>query len=67
MAAKLLAQFGEVEMPLGQIRSGLLVVYVNPVTLTWTLVGLMPDGAACLIGSGTDWASAVPEREGTPL
>ena len=54
-------------MPLGQIRNGLLVVYVNPVTLTWTLVGLMPDGAACLIGSGTDWASVVPKPEGTPL
>lgn len=32
-----------------------LMVFAHPDGDTWTVIGLMPDGTACLIASGVDW------------
>ena len=66
MTEQLFAKYGEISQLLGvDSRGSLLVAYVNPTTLTWTLVAVMPDGVACMITSGEDWRKT--EMQETPL
>lgn len=40
-----------------------LMVFAHPEGETWTVIGLMPDGTACFIATGTDWSLAPPGSE----
>lgn len=55
--AHLLDRFGERLAGTGLTPSGqLLAILVNPETGTWTALALQPDGSACGLTAGTDWA-----------
>lgn len=38
-----------------EVRGNLMELFVNPVTGSWTLVLVLPQGLACKIGNGTDF------------
>lgn len=42
-----------------------LLVFAHPDGTTWTVLGLLPDGKACFIASGTDWKAAPPTPPGS--
>lgn len=43
-------------------RGGLLQVFVNPETGSWTMVIVAPNGTACAVGMGESWQ----DEEGWP-
>jgi hypothetical protein len=42
----------------------LMMLFVNDVTGTWTLIGLQPNGVACIGASGTNWEPQDPPIPG---
>ena len=56
-------QWGEAPVGQGLSTGGAIVtVWTNPETGTWTITVTRPDGATCLIGAGTDFATLAPVR-----
>jgi len=61
IAAMLTDQYGERRTSVGlEARGGLVEVWVNPENGSWTLVGVMPGGSACLVLWGEAWQGTVP-------
>ncbi|MFN4191831.1 MAG: hypothetical protein ACK4FR_02715 [Tabrizicola sp.] len=54
----LTASHGEVPVGQGETAMGSrLLIMVHPEGSTWSLIAVLPDGRACLLGYGTDWQS----------
>ncbi|WP_149589814.1 hypothetical protein [Tabrizicola flagellatus] len=52
------ASHGEEPVGQGETATGAtLLIMVHPEGSTWSLVAVLPDGRACLLGYGTDWRS----------
>lgn len=56
----LLERYQEVPRHTGQGDGYRVIVFADANGETWTIIGLRPDGVACQIASGTDWATAAP-------
>jgi len=55
-AIDLANSLGQVKQISGtEVRGNLMELYVNPVTGSWTLVLVLPQGLACKIGDGIDF------------
>lgn len=65
--AKLSGQFGEVAQAAGLSEAGIVSVYANPDTGTWTLVLFKADQSACLMASGEAWGGMPETPRGDPL
>ncbi len=46
--------------------NNLVEFYVNVVTRTWTVLGIMPNGTACISAAGKDFELDVPLKPETP-
>ncbi len=55
-------EHGESPLAVGLMPNGMMQIYGNLETETWTLVRLSPDGEACLMAAGDNlqFATAVP-------
>lgn len=42
-----------------------LMIFAHPDGDTWAVIGLLPDGNACFIASGTDWIAREPTPPGS--
>ena len=60
-------QFGEVVIGAGITAGGILYITANPVTGTFTIIMRRGDNEACVVVSGTGWASAGATVLGKPL
>ena len=58
------ANYGEAPIMIGTTEDGQAIfsLFVNPVTLTWTILGVAPNGGACVMASGRDY-SAIKFRD----
>lgn len=56
----LMDQYGETLRAAGESEAGLVEVYANSATRTWTILVTRPDMTACLLAAGQDWLA--PER-----
>jgi hypothetical protein len=60
-AAALAEGWGETAQAGGTMqRGGVLMVFANPLTGTWTIVIQSPDGRYCSPASGTDYGAVKP-------
>ena len=66
LVARLTGTFGERRQSYGLARGrGLVELYANPRSGTWTILLTRPDGTACLIAAGEAWeADGVPRGHG---
>lgn len=46
-----------------QSADGLLEVWTTTTGATWTILMTRPDGVSCVMATGTDWYSRVPEMK----
>lgn len=51
---------------LAEGMGALVMVWLNELTGTWTLLIVKPDGTACLVGEGQGGAIAAAEAAGDP-
>ena len=58
VAAGLAGGYGEVLFAVGTVREVKMETWVNPETLTWTVLMVHADGKACMIASGSDFSGA---------
>lgn len=68
MAEHLTAKYGEQPAEVGvSPNGGLVVLFLNPETRTFTVMLRAPTGTACLAASGEDWEAkaATPLGQGT--
>jgi hypothetical protein len=66
LVASVKAQFGEVPAFHGTLRDGsMLMVLIDPVDQSWTLLLKTGDGMACVLGSGDDF-EAETQKPGEP-
>lgn len=56
----LTGQYGEALTIAGLMPNGMMQIWVNPNTGTWTLLKVMPDGSACMMASGDSASITVP-------
>lgn len=47
--------YGEVEVWRGMVTRGVMLIYANRTSDTWSFVWLRPDGTACLLSHGREW------------
>lgn len=60
--------YGEVVTSMGSIRSGsFILLFVSPVTKSWSVVKVDISGIACIIASGDNWDDVAKKVEGKPL
>ena len=52
---EVLDKYSEVPLARGETRQGWLVVYINPETLTWTMVEKIDDDVYCYVAAGQDF------------
>lgn len=67
--AKLDADWGETLRAAGETDGGLLEIYANSKTRTWTIILTRPDMSACLLATGDDWLAPehpMPRPKGEP-
>ena len=55
LVERLAADYGEQRIGAGLAQDALTELYTNAETRSWTLLLVLPDGRACLLGSGWEW------------
>lgn len=62
----LVTKYGEALVGVGDGPNGTrLFIFARPDGNTWTVLGLLPDGKACFIASGSNWEAAAPIPPGS--
>jgi len=59
--ATLSQKYGEQPLSQGQTPQALFQFWANTVTRSWTIVAILPYGAACLVASGENYETIAPE------
>lgn len=67
VVAQLQEQFGETQRSIGfQEGRGVVEVYANDDSGSWTILLTTPEGMSCLMAAGEAWLSKVPAALDTP-
>ena len=54
-------KYGEAPIAQGQANGAILQMWANSVTGSWTIVAVLPNGAACLVADGREFRALEPE------
>jgi len=58
--AALSQKYGEQPLSQGQTPQALFQFWANTATRSWTIVAVLPNGAACLVASGENYETIAP-------
>lgn len=62
----LASRYGEEQVASGVVGGGaVLLIFAHPDGSTWSAVVVLPDGRACMMASGTGWATRPPTPAGS--
>lgn len=60
-------EYGETLQSMGLNTNGVVELYANPETGTWTIIVTSPEGVTCPVGAGESWQNVAPlEPQGDP-
>jgi hypothetical protein len=66
IVAQLVDRYGETQRSVGLQTAGIVEIYANSHSGSWTILLTTPQGLSCLLASGHAWQALAPRRAETP-